>query len=787
VLLWYYMAFFAISVAMLGMTAGAVWVYVRRDRFESASLPVVLSDFSLLTAVSMPLSVLFQFCVITDISFSLTTVVAWALMMAAMAVPYVFSGVVVSLALTRSPFPRGQVYGVDLIGASVGCFAVILLLNLVDGPSAVILTGAVAAFAAAAFAASATPAQGQLLRGRVWWKQPRAAVVALLVFAAANALVPVGLRPLLVKGSFEGTSFHRFEKWNSYSRIVAGRPAVGPVPLWGPSPLLPPGTTAYESTLNIDGAAATYMYHYDGTPGSVSFLQYDLVGLAYRLPGIHKSAVIGVGGGRDILTARLFGVNDITGVELNPIFIHLLTRIQPYKDLANFAALPNVTLDVDDARSWFASTHQKFDLIQMSMIDTWAATGAGAFSLSENGLYTLEGWRAFLNTLNDRGIFTVSRWYSPVDVTETGRMISLAAASLHDIGIRDVRPYLFVACNGNIATLVLSKAPFTPEQLAILNHTVADLRFNVLLAPGQPPQAPLLRAITESTDQASLRAAVAGAALDLTAPTDNRPFFFNQLRFTSLPSVGWKFFSRRYQIQGVLAGNLTASAVLLLILFLSIVAVISTIVFPLKDAVRESHPRLVVLGTLYFSLIGMGFMLTEIALLQCFSVYLGHPIYSLSVCLFSLILASGLGSLASDRLKLNSRGKVLLWGFILLSYFIFLNRALPAIFTATTGQHRMVRILVSLATLIPLGFLLGFAFPTGLRMVEAVDSRPTPWFWGINGATGVLASVLGVILSIALGINVTLAVGGVCYLLLLPVACILMRVKRTDAEQLSAN
>lgn len=224
-------------------------------------------------------------------------------------------------------------------------------------------------------------------------------------------------------------------------------------------------------------------------------------------------------------------------MELNPIFINLLTRQPFYKNFSNVTALPNLKLHVDDARSWFASTNEHFDLVQMSMIDTWAATGAGAFSLSENGLYTLEGWRTFLRPLNENGIFTVSRWYNPGDIDETGRMIGLATAVLLDAGVKDARPQMFVATIGSVATLVLSKKPFTPEQLTILHDTVRSLNFNVLLAPDQPPQSPLLLAITQSTDRASLDRALDGTYLNLSVPTDNRPFFFNQLRFLNIPNA----------------------------------------------------------------------------------------------------------------------------------------------------------------------------------------------------------------------------------------------------------
>ena len=421
VIAWYYLAFFAISVAMLGMTVGAVWVYLRNEQFAPARLPALLSDFALLTALAMPASVMVQFSLITTVALSLTTIISWGLLLAAMAMPYVFSGVVVSLALTRSPFPTGQVYGVDLIGAALGCVAVLFILNFIDGPTTIVVSGVVASLSALAFAASADTQNRTRLKSRPLWRQPAPVAAVLAVLAFANSLAPVGIRPILVKDFFERSGFNIYEKWNSYSRIIAGRQPEVIIPtLWGPSPRMPANTRVAEIGLNIDGSAGTYMYHYDGTKNSISFLQYDLVNIAYRLPGIHKSAVIGVGGGRDIASARFFGVDDITGVELNPIFINLHLHDPYYKSYSNLTAIPNLKLHVDDARSWFASTKEKFDLVQMSMIDTWAATGAGAFSLSENGLYTLEGWRAFLRAINDNGVFTVSRWYSPGDVNETG-------------------------------------------------------------------------------------------------------------------------------------------------------------------------------------------------------------------------------------------------------------------------------------------------------------------------------------------------------------------------------
>ena len=176
--------------------------------------------------------------------------------------------------------------------------------------------------------------------------------------------------------------------------------------MWGASAAMH-ATTLDARNMTIDGSAASAMYRFDGDLANLAFLKYDVTNLAYAIRHDGRAAIIGVGGGRDVLSAELFGFRDVTGIELNPIFIDLLTGALAGYD--RLAALPGVRLIVDEARSWFARTAERFDLIQMSMIDTWAATGAGAFSLSENGLYTVEGWRTFVDRFDaDRRLHRLS-------------------------------------------------------------------------------------------------------------------------------------------------------------------------------------------------------------------------------------------------------------------------------------------------------------------------------------------------------------------------------------------
>jgi hypothetical protein len=337
-----------------------------------------------------------------------------------------------------------------------------------------------------------------------------------------------------------------------------------------------------------------------------------------------------------------------------------------------------------------------------------------------------------------------------------------------DAGIKDPLKHIFVARADHIATLVMTRKPLTPSQLHVLHDRVKRDGFGVLIAPDTPSESPLINAIAASDSIAEINRTVASSPLDLSVPTDNRPFFFNQLR---LGHLGWSLKAVQGPHSysgGVVAGNLLATATLVLILALSIVAVLLTILLPLRSAARGSPRKLVVAGTGYFLLIGLGFMLGEIAILQYFSVYLGHPIYALGVCLFSLILATGLGSLLSSRIDIGRPRVVALWAALTAAYLFALQGFVERIFEATTAHDLAARIAISLALIMPLGLLLGFAFPTGMRLVKDIDEAPAPWFWGINGATGVLASSLAVMISMNFGINVTTIVAGLCYLCLIP-------------------
>jgi hypothetical protein len=529
--------------------------------------------------------------------------------------------------------------------------------------------------------------------------------------------------------------------------------------------------------MDIDGDAGTPVYRFSGDRAEIDFLRYDVTALAYWIRASGRSAVIGVGGGRDVQTAWLFGFRDITGIELNPIFVDALTG--GLREFNRIADQPGVRLVADEARSWFARGAKRFDLIQMSLIDTWAATGVGAFSLSENGLYTVEGFATFVSALRPGGVFTVSRWFSPSQIDESARILSLAKATLIERGATAPDAHLFLAARDRVATLVLARDPLSDADLATLRATCAALGYRVLYDPGSPPRGEVLEAIRAAGDRAALDALARHRHLDLSPPTDARPFFFNQLRLSSPARMRAAIGAST----GVFRGNLLATLSLAVIVALSAVLVAATVVVPAFASARRVDPGLVWLGSAWFVAIGMGFMLVEIGLIQRFGVYLGHPVHGLAIGLTGIVAATGAGALLSGWAPLARPLARAAWATALATWLVALPVWLPELLAASAGQPLVGRSLVAVATLLPTGLLLGYAFPTGMALVEARDRRPTPWFWAVNGAAGVLASGLAIAIGIEWSIDANLRIGAACYLALVPIGLALGRSGRTRADR----
>jgi len=757
VTLWYHYAFMAISVALFGMTVGALLVYLLPARFPQEGAKRQLAWSALLFSAALVASFAAQvhIPIPSHRSAFLGMLVPIYLVTS---VPFTLSGVCVSLALTRFPAQVSALYAVDLAGAAAGCFLLIAVLGVTDGPTAVIVIAALAGVGAALFAAEA--ASTTLTRATL------ASAAALALFAGANGMLAAHqsapLRLTWVKGARDAPAL--YEKWNSFSRVtVAGAPADPRPPFgWGLSTALPPGFRIPQLVLRVDASAFTVLTAFDGTLGRLGYLKYDVTNIAHYIRGNAKVLVIGAGGGRDILSALVFGQRSVVAVELNKNILDALNR-RFGEFSGHLDRNPRVAFVNDEARSYIAREPARYDIIQLSLVDTAAATAAGAYVMAENSVYTEEAWALFLDRLTPGGVLTVTRWFVGTRPGEMYRATALAAAALKRVGVTHPRDHLVIVKPAfahrlgttpyAAATLLVGKAPFSEKDLATLETVARRLRFDLVLTPRSSSDATFAALASGRTpDQA------AGAlSINLAPPTDDSPFFFNLLRLRDVFhkdrwSGGTEYFtSDAVVILGVL---------LLLVIALTLACIAGPLILTgRRTAARGTLPLLV-----YFASIGVGFMMVEISQMQRLTIFLGHPTYGLSVVLSALLVSSGAGSLFTQRLNLvgPTRPSVIRLSLLvgLLGAFGALTPCALGVFD---GAPTPERIAVAALLLFPIGLGMGMAFPLGMRVAAARDGAATPWLWGINGATSVCASVLAVAVAMTAGISAAYWNGVVCY------------------------
>jgi predicted membrane-bound spermidine synthase len=746
VTMWYHFAFVAVSIALFGMTVGALIVHHFPSRFADADLRRLLWRYTFLFAVTIPpcfiAQLLLPFTPHATI-LGLLSVVATCVIIS---VPFVFSGIVVALVLTRFPDRVNRLYAADLIGAAAGCVALVVLLQRVDGPSAIIAVAAIAAAGAAAFALDAGSRRALVVAG--------ATAVVLGSFAVANASAARDgdpwLRVIWTKETRDVD--HLEERWNAFSRVVVD------------------GTHAKPAGIVIDGTAGTALPA--ATPEHDAFLKDQISNLVHWVRSDGDVLVIGSGGGTDVRSALAFDQRSVTGVEVNPLVLHFANDV--FGDYTgNLDRDPRVTFVNDEARSFVARTEASYDVIQISLIDTWAAQSAGAFALTENSLYTTEAWQLFLERLDPGGVLSVTRFYEHPGVgkpLEMYRTVALASQTLTNMGIESPRDHMLVyrtrldpAFPVQLATLLVSPDPFTERDRAAIATEAGRLEFDEVLTPDESIT-PIFAGLAAPGGPG---AALDEVAADISPPTDDRPFFFQMADWDTF--VRGELFRDDFVTRPVLVLGVLAIAVVLLAL--------AFIVLPLLFSTTRASHRGMGPFYVYFTAIGFGFLLIEISQLQRLSIFLGNPTYSLAVVLFSVLLFSGIGSMATERIVDPERPASLLAPLVvLLGVVVAFGFLSPAILDANEDATTPVRVAITVAMLAPLSIGLGMPFVIGMRAAASREGSPTAFLWGINGAASVCASVFGVLIAVLAGISSSFWTGATTYVVAaLSMAVILRR------------
>lgn len=749
VVLFYHFAFLAISIALLGLGAGGVFAYLLKWRLariptrQLAQRVCLVNSVVALVVLEIVLHVPVALTVTWQNSLRLTVLYLAA------AGPFFLTGLLFSMVFSRETWRVSRLYGADLSGGALACVAVVPLLNWIGGPNTILAAGVATAIA-----------------GAVWSENLKSRKIAIGVAAILAILIAANYSNRLIdvvyaKGMFRDPAWVEFSRWNALSRVEVDRQGAA-------------------KAIVIDADASTYIMNCDLAHWHDSEWEKDLMSAPPALANVLRPhgefAIIGPGGGVDVLRAVASGSPSVTGIEINPIIANTIMRGR-YADYAqHLYQRPEVHMHVTDGRSYLRSTPQRFDVVQMTLVDTWASTAAGAFALSENNLYTVEAFREYFQHLKPEGMIAITRWEFR-EPREALRVVAVAMEALHSLGVTSTARNFIVASQGPLnedgipVAVLAKKTAFRADEISAV-----EVQFQKYsqLSPLYLP-ADLGKAHLDENPFAELIASndpyrfAQNYTYNVAPVTDNAPFFF----FTLKPGQILGQRAMRHAIDwkvnlGVL--------VLLVVLAVSIVAVVGFLILPLALQRGRHSPSRV----LYFVAIGLGYILVEIAFIQRFVLFLGHPTYALTVVIFLLMLSSGAGSLMSHEwIRRTERVWIPLTAaiLILIADAFFLSHVLAA----WVGLRFAARLAISAILLVPLGFVMGMPFPTGLRALTAIASVPrgepdkdsaVEWAWAMNAAASVLGSVLAMVIAIQFGLTVTLACGAIAYLaalLFLPV------------------
>lgn len=735
VLFYYHFSFFAVALAMSGLALGGLWI----ARWPVQTLPEGefarrIATLALAGAVIGILELLL-FAMLPPAAGSGAAVVGSILRWLPL---FVISGAFLAAAFARRPDWIGELYAWDLVAAGAACLVTIQVLRLVPGPAALFVIPVLFGGAAAAI----RPA-GRLRR--------LGGVSLALASSVALAVGSRGSGPLIGLNDTPPGARVVFERWNEYSR-VQGR-------FWPWRPR--------EVEFVIDRSAATQMPLLPSgargrAPEPDSTWARGVQALPYMLDRPRdRVAIIGIGGGGDFLPPLASGAREVVGFEYNRTFIDLLQR-----DFVHWNAIatrPDIRLVHGEGRTALGHDLRRFDVIQASLTDTWAATAAGGFVLAENGLYTLEGWSTLLGALAPDGVLTMTRWYLTAVPIEAHRLVALAAAALERAGVPDPRNHLLLI-TGPLAltdedplfgpvrhvTILVSRKAFSPGEVGLIRQASARRGYAILAAPGAPGPDSTITALLDPTRR---ERAIATHPYDISVPTDVRPYFFLQLRPADVARL---LASDRPSMLTEVSLHPVRVFVGLVIAALALTGLVLLI------AGRRGGPddqRTPLAIRSYFAAIGVGYMLVQLGLHQRLIVVLGHPTHALAVVLFAMLLGTGAGALASRRLKHRPELGWLVIVAAVAGVVLAFGR-IPALDRIDAAALRLV---TTGSIVLGVGVALGLAFPLGVALAAPAGERSVQRMWAINGAASIAGAALAALVGLAAGSRVTVLAGLVCY------------------------
>jgi spermidine synthase len=746
--LYFHFAFLVISNCLLGLGASGTLLALKHDawraeprkwigRFSVAYVASLVVTYALLLRYPLP-----EDLKLSDpanlATFSVFNLIG--------AVPFVFGGTVVGMILSFDVPRANRLYGTDLVGAGLGCIACPALLTWY-GAGGVFIVTVLLALAASVVA----------LRRALGWRALAAGgalgALGLALLPSLDRRFPVPTKALVEYAiaieAKEGLG-ERYSIWTANSRIDLMRNPKG-------SPLgifmrgentdgLPPGPES--AGIAQDAMAGTTIVNFSEHPEALAILKRCMYSTAYRQKVSPRVLVIGLGGGNDVWAAKAHGARSVKAIELNWPIVDIHKKVLRHFSRA-LVEDPTIELVVDEGRSALMRETGPYDVIQMSGIDTWTALASGAYVLAENYLYTQEAIVSMYRLLAEGGILQIARFAEDMEAL---RLLSNVNAAFEKLGVSNLsRRVVLLSTSDKMLALQVKKGEFTVDDEAAIAEAAERDGINVVYLPHRTAGLPIEDFI-RSSDMAGF---IETFPMNVTPTTDDKPYFFNYAKWRHpIDSI-----EHMHDVPSVSQGN---PFFLLSQLAVSIVLSLLLIVVPI--ARRGGVPRQ---GSLryfvFFAGLGLGFISVEVAVIQKLTLFLGEPVYSLTVTLFSLLVFTGVGSLAlAGRFRADDRR---VWAIpaLLVVYLISFRFVATFLVAHFIVYPLTARIVIAALVLSPLGILLGFPFAFGLRVLAEKNPRLLPWAWAINGCLSVVGSILTVIVSMNFGFSAVLAVAAVVY------------------------
>src|SRR5215472_2266411 len=793
---WHHFAYMVISIALLGYGASGAFLAVTGNRLRrhvDAAFAAGAILFALSTVISFAVAERVPFnalAVIWEPRQLLYLLVLYLLF----ALPFFCAATCIGLALVAFPARIGRTYRYDLVGASMGAIGLMLTL-IVLFPNGSLKVVALCGFLAAALAISVR--ETGVVRKR------RAVGYATAAIAACAAM-PQSWTALQLS-EYKGLSQTLLVPGVKVLAEEAGLYGLLTVVSSSTIPFrYAPGLSLSNSMeppaqlgVFTDGDGLTVITAFDGRLEPLAYLDQTPAALPYHL--LEKPEVLILGGGADVLLALLHRAPRIDAVELNPQLVRLVS-----KRFAEFAGRlyeqPGVQIHVAEARSFVAGSRDRYDLIQLPLLDSFATAAAGTHSLSESYIYTIEAFEQYLDHLRPGGYLAITRWLK-LPPRDSLRLFATAVSALERRGIGEPGRHLALVRSWNTTTLLVKNGPVTGEDAAAIRRFAEERAFDLGFLRGVSREEANRFNVLDQYYFFDSAVALLGPQrkeflrhykFDVAPTTDDRPYFFDFFKWQALPELlerrtlgGAALLDWGY---AVLVATLVQASVLALVLILTPLLWLGR-QRPQAPAAALARWRI----ALYFLAIGFAFLFVEIASIQRFVLFLGHPLYAIPVVLCAFLFFAGLGSGFAPRLtaqldalqeSLPSAGLIRFTGGdercrwvvrvrhpalvlavagIVAATVLHLVAA-PSLFRWLMPLPDTLKIAVSLVLIAPLAFFMGLPFPLALARVAAARPGLVPWAWGINGCASVLSAILAILLAMSLGFSAVLLIAIGLYL-----------------------